>query len=99
MEMVEANPSINWDWYMLSENPNLTIDYIIEHPDKDYNKEKISENTFEKERRNFIDKKLREHIASLQIQGQWKKTYYSPDTRIGTKRLLKSYEELFGELN
>ena len=44
MEFIEAHPDYEWDWYLLSMNPNLTIKFIEEHPQYDWNWEYVSGN-------------------------------------------------------
>ena len=34
MEMINANPHKPWDWYWISQNPNLTLKTINANPDK-----------------------------------------------------------------
>jgi hypothetical protein len=34
MEDVHAHPELPWDWFTLSQNPNVTIQDVLAHPDK-----------------------------------------------------------------
>ena len=34
IKLLERFPDKNWDWYGLSKNPNVTMEYIEAHPDK-----------------------------------------------------------------
>ena len=44
MEIIENNINKPWDWYGLSYNPNLTMEFIDKFNDKPWNWEEISDN-------------------------------------------------------
>jgi hypothetical protein len=46
MEMIEAHPEKPWDWYWISQNPNLTMEMFEAHQDKPWKWYWISSNTF-----------------------------------------------------
>ena len=43
----------HWDWWSLSENPNITWDIVETNLDKSWNWKLLSENKFTKERERF----------------------------------------------
>ena len=79
----------------ISSNPNITMEMIKENPDKPWNWYWISSNKFIKEKDDFIERKCREYMAVYKIKEYWKECYYSPYTRIGKRRLRRSYDMLF----
>ena len=46
MNDIQNNPDLPWNWAWVSENPNLTMKFIIDNLDKDWNCEYISKNKF-----------------------------------------------------
>jgi hypothetical protein len=44
MDIIKANPDKPWNWIMISENPNLTIEMILSNPNKQWNWNEISRN-------------------------------------------------------
>ena len=34
MEIIEKNPNKQWNWYWISNNPNITIEFIEKNIDK-----------------------------------------------------------------
>ena len=42
MDIIRENPDKPWDWYGISNNPNITWDIIQENPDKDWDWYSIS---------------------------------------------------------
>ena len=59
MDIIKENPDKPWDWHRISRNPTITMDIIKENSDKDWNWHDITLNLFEKEKYEFIVKKLR----------------------------------------
>jgi hypothetical protein len=47
MEMVEKNLDNPWDWYGLSQNPNVTLEMVDKYPTKPWNWEELSHNVFD----------------------------------------------------
>ena len=45
IELIEANPDKDWDWYEISRNRNLTMEMIEANPDKPWDWEGISMNS------------------------------------------------------
>ena len=37
IELIEKYPDKPWDWFAISRNTNITMDYIDRHPDKPWN--------------------------------------------------------------
>ena len=56
------NPDKPWNWYNLSQNRNITWDIIQNNPEKLWDFYYISDNTFTKEKEEFIRQKFREHF-------------------------------------
>ena len=42
-QSIQNNPDKNWYWYIISQNPNLTLDIIQNNPDKDWSWKNISQ--------------------------------------------------------
>ena len=59
MEIIKGNPDKPWDWYWMSNKPNITMEFIKENSDKPWDWDEISHHPFEKEKYEFIVKKLR----------------------------------------
>ena len=34
MEIIEQHPDKPWDWYAISDNPNLTMEIVERYPDR-----------------------------------------------------------------
>ena len=56
---VNANQDKHWDWYHLSQNPNITMDIVEANPDKPWDWKSLSRNKFTKEKENFELRELR----------------------------------------
>ena len=82
---IEDDP---WDWSLIACNPNLTMRFIIQRCEMEE----------EQEKQGFLEKRTREYMAAHKIKQWWKGVYYSPYTEVGKRRLLKEYQELFGNL-
>ena len=50
---VEANLDKPWDWFGLSQNPNITWDIVEANPDKHWDWKSLSKKKFTKEKENF----------------------------------------------
>ena len=44
VNLVQSNPNIKWEYYLLSQNTNITWDIVSSHPDKPWNYSFLSEN-------------------------------------------------------
>ena len=44
MEIVQANPNIDWDYYELSKNPNITWEIVQANPNIDWDYYELSKN-------------------------------------------------------
>ena len=60
--IIRDNPDKPWNWYEISRNPNITWDIIQNNPEKLWDFYYISDNTFTKEKEEFIRQKFREHF-------------------------------------
>ena len=47
------NLNLPWEWYGVSENQNLTIEFVKKHKDKDWDWEEIAKNSFNGEKEKF----------------------------------------------
>lgn len=80
-DIVQGNPEKPWNWYGLSMNPNITIEIIMKNLDKPWVWRNFSNNTFEKEKKIFLEKRIREYMAAYKIQQWWYKASISPSLR------------------
>lgn len=48
MQAIESNPQLNWNWQLVSRNPNLTMEFIESYPNIDWNWSYMSGNRFKK---------------------------------------------------
>ena len=69
MEIIEKHPDKPWDWGVLSKNPKLNIDIIINNLNKswDWSWTSISENNMEKGKELWIKKKVKEAIIKKHV--------------------------------
>ena len=44
MDIIESNPDKPWDWECISENPNITFEFVKKHIDKPWDWGAISHN-------------------------------------------------------
>ena len=95
IEFVEAHPEYDWDWFMFQCNPHLTMEFIEAHPERDWEWDDLSENEFTKNKELFMIEEAKKYMAVYKIKKWWKEIYYSPYTKIGKKRLIKSYDDFF----
>ena len=96
---IQENTDKPWDWPIISENPNITMDIIRENPDKPWNWRLISENEFQKEKELFIENAYKEHLTAYKIQNWWYKITMSPYYKIGRKFIDRDGHVLFNEYN
>ena len=68
-------------------NPNITIKYIIDNPDKSWNWKLVSRNPFTKDKEAFLMKRYREHIAAFVIQNAYKNALVDPNCKLGLNRI------------
>lgn len=40
----DKSPDVEWNWEALSSNPNITLDYVLDHPEKPWNRYLLSKN-------------------------------------------------------
>ena len=95
MNFIKSHKDKHWCWNLISMNPNITMEMINNNPDKPWDWICISMKDFSKDKADFLELKCREYMAIYKIKVEWKQCYYSPYTKIGKKRLERSYDKLF----
>ena len=75
--LFEGNLDKPWDWRLISDNPNITWEIIQNNPNIDWHwyDDGICDNTMEKGRIEWINKKRLEIIKTLQIQRHWRNSF------------------------
>ena len=76
-------------------NPNLTMEFIEAHPDYPWDWSNIVKNKFIKDKELLMIEEAKKYMAVYKIKKWWKEIYYSPNTKVGKRRLEKSYDALF----
>jgi hypothetical protein len=89
--MITNNPDKLWDWYFISENPNITFEFINKHPNKSWNWYSISSNKFTKEKELFFQKYYRKYLATFRLQQYFNRMYDNPNYLFCRKRLEKMF--------
>ena len=97
LQSVTSNDDDNRHWVSYK-NPNLTLELIESHPEPEWSASEIWSAIGIAEAKNkelFIIDEARKYMAVYKIKNWWKEIYYSPNTKIGKRRLEKSYGALF----
>ena len=72
----------NWDWgtWGISNNPNITMKWLIQYPDKewDYSKIKFNEEL-------IFNQKAKEYLAAYRIQQWWYKITLTPEYKMNIR--------------
>ena len=84
-----------WNWSLLSQNPNITMDIVKDNLDKPWDWESLSRNSFKVEKETFVFNRQREYMAAYRIQQWWFKNTMSPEYAIGRKFIEKRRRQLF----
>ena len=92
--MMEHKGELNW--YYMSSNPNLTIEFINENPDKQWDWCWISHNPFTRDKQEFQLQQYRRHLACYRIQQHWHRIRSDPRHPVGRKKLELDYNREFG---
>ena len=89
MKDILDNPDKPWNWCNISSNPNITMDFIKDNPNKDWvwSWSFISSNPFLKDKESFIIKKYRRHLAAVLIQNAYKNALVNPNCQLGINRI------------
>jgi hypothetical protein len=74
MDIVEKNLDKPWNFDYLSQNPNLTFEFVLQHQDKIYNNNILS-NQFKLEKEKIYNTYITPYM--IRIQRWWRKYYYS----------------------
>ena len=83
------NPDKPWRWYGLSSNPNITMEMVNANHDKPWDWYRLSSNPFTKERKIFMERKMKEHLTAFKIQTYWRRANYNPQYELCKRRLMK----------
>ena len=86
-----SHPEKEWNWNWISKNPNITLDDILSHPEKEWNWGCISTNPFTLQRKLWEEEFSRKWFATFKIKKWWIRKVWNPSSRIGRKRLERSY--------
>ena len=87
MKDILDHPDKHWDWYEISNNPNITMKDILNNPDKSWNWSSLSSNPFTKEKEEFIERMYRRHLAAVFIQNTYKNALVNPNCQLGLNRI------------
>ena len=71
------------------------MEFIKTHFWYDWDRNEIPKNNFTKNKELFMIEETKKYMAIYKIKKWWKKIYYSPKTKVGKRRLEKSYNSLF----
>lgn len=58
LEYISNNPEIDWDYLSVSKNKDLTLEYVLEHPDKKWNKRLITRKLINEKRWEFLERHI-----------------------------------------
>lgn len=94
MEFIEAHPEYDWKWKWVSDNPNLIMKFVESHHEYEWYTSGVTHNKFSKNKELFMIEEALKYMAVYKIKNWWKKIYYSPNTKVGKRRLMKSYNAL-----
>jgi hypothetical protein len=86
------------DWNLMSMNPNITMDYIKENPDKPWDWDGISSNSFTRDKQEYQLQQYRRHLACYRIQQHWHRIRCDPRHPVGRKKLELDYNREFGRI-
>ena len=95
IDIIDKYPDKSWNWDGISCNPNITMDIIEKYPNKPWSWDFISLNPFKKEKELFIEKRMKEYLASYRIQQYYWKALTNPYCRIGLNKVNRDYDKLF----
>ena len=71
--------------------------FIEKNLDKPWNWNRISRNPFSYEKELFIEKRMKEYLASYRIQQYYWKGICNPHCQIGYNKVNRDYDKLFTE--
>ena len=97
IETILKYPDKPWNWSWISCNKNITMDDIEKYPAKLWDWISISENPFNYEKELFIEKRMKEYLASYRIQQYYWKGICNPHCQIGYNKVNRDYDKLFTE--
>ena len=95
LEIIERNKDKPWNWGYISVNPNLTFEFIEQHPEIDWSwsDDGICDNTFSKSRKKWMERKRLEIIKTLQIQRHWRNSISNPIYKLARKKIKEEYNK------
>ena len=88
-QLIRDNPDKEWDWYCLSDNPNITWEIIQQNPDKDWDWKALSINWMSKGKQQWINNRRLYNIKALQIQRHWRNCSCNPEYKLAQRCLLR----------
>ena len=91
MEIISKYPNKPWVWEYVSQNPNISMEFIEKNCGKSLKGEYISQNTFAKEKELFFEKYYRKYLAAFRLQQYFNRMYDNPDYLFCRKRLEKLF--------
>ena len=97
MRIIEKYSDKPWNWSYISWNPNIAMEFIEKHPNKPWDWYGISRDTFNYEKELFIEKRMKEYLASYRIQQYYWKGICNPHCQIGYNKVNRDYDKLFTE--
>ena len=97
ISFLEKNFDKPWVWYCISRNQNITMEFIEKNLDKRWDWCSISLHPFNYEKELFIEKRMKEYLASYRIQQYYWKGICNPHCQIGYNKVNRDYDKLFTE--
>ena len=85
------NKDWNWGCYGISENPNITMEFIEKYPDKPWDWSKVSNTKFAKDKELFYNKYYRIYLATFRLQQYFNRMYDNPQYLFCRNRLDKLF--------
>ena len=102
LQTMLERPDIRWNWNNVAGNSNLTFEdfeYLCTHEHASRKQYVCGLNLFDAEKKAFMARKAREHMAAYRIQQHWFRTITNPYCDMGRRSLLRSYNKLFSPEN
>ena len=84
-----------WNWRLLSQHPDLTLNLISKNINKPWSWDEIFKNPFNKEKEDIKILKYRQHLAAFKIQNRWKNARVNPNCLLGINKINRDYDECF----
>ncbi len=75
-----------WDWSVMSRNPSVTFEHVLQHLDMPWDFNVICKKPF------FLEPFEQERVAAITIQRAFKKSMSNPNYTMCQKRLMREFE-------